>query len=934
MADKKKIIGLCAALAAVVILIVLLLRGCGGNRVAEPTDPAQLGGETSAAETQSEGETTESTEETAEETEETTESTEETEETEPEETQSSSSGSSTPGGYNPGFGSDDDDDDDDDDKEEETFTAPAAGAENNPYVENLAEVPGQVDTVMIPLEGTVCYEIHGAANSVLVLDNADASLICGETTLPPDESGRITLPIGTEAEPVTIQLSNVGAAEAVYQLRFLGAPGSESNPEVLGSIAEIPVELAAEDADGHYYVWTADQNGELTLAPQVEGYEIRVTIGDTTITNADSEEGKLIFEIEKEQEVTIQVIAIPDENGAYPAITDTILGAIEALGTVLNPYERTLTEIPAELTTVEIAPAQVAHYHIYGAGETVMTVEDPNVIVMYGDQTVTPDENGVLTLSIGAEEPAKLEIRCTGEEAKAYTLHFDYPEGSRQNPIALEALDPVTATLTGGEDSERWYSWTAEQAGTVTFTVDAVTPETVTCGISLTTGEAAAAEELAQSASAQVEAGQSVLIRVETAADEAGLYPAAEITISGEFTPKPGTEENPLALNVPEDTVAAGAGESIYCTVQAPGADMALTGEAVSVTYGETEYEPENGQIVIRLGDEETARMVITNKAEADAEYTLTFTYPLGTERNPVALILGENSYEAAEESNGCHFSWTADVDGELTIAAAEGTVWTYTIEDLTNAEAEAVTGSELSQMVEVTAGDELRICIEAEGQLTFTASFYDPTLGTEANPIWMNVPEDTLTVPAGETIYYQARVGGMILTLAGENVTLSHNGLDYASENGQIVLTCAQTDPFTPPVFAVTNTGEAEAAYAVSFVWPEGHRENPLPLEIGDMTCTVEAGTEGCFYTWTAEADGTLTFTMAEDTGWTICINNMTTGNYGDLWTSDDEAPVLSVSVTAGDEIQIVVNTYESGSAAAPAGNVEFTAEFQKTEA
>lgn len=1137
MADKKKILGLCSVLAAVAILIILLLRGCMGTPVDSPTEPTQTGPATSATDT-ADTIHTDPAEETTEATEETSETTEATEETEPEETQGPS-GSDTPGGYNPGFG----EDDEDEDEKEETkpFEAPAAGVENNPYVEKLPSIPGEISTVLIPLEGSVYYEIHGAANSVLMLDNPDATVIYGETACKPDENGLISLSVGEGTDPITIQLSNAAAAEVPYLLKFIGPVGSESNPQVLESIEEIVVELAEGDADGHYYSWIVTETGELTLQPQAEGYVITVTIGDTTISSADSEDGSLTFEIEENQEVIIHVIAESAEEDVYPAVTDTILGTLSDKGTLLNPYVRHLTELPAEITTVEIPLDSYRVYDIYGAGETVLTINDPDAVIVYNSTTFTADESGILTIGFDILEPetaARLAISCSGEEAKAFTMHFAYPEGSEKNPIVLEALDPVSLTLAGGDDFVRWCSWTAEKTGTVTVQIDSVNPETAACGISLTAQEDTAAAELPQTnASISVEAGQTVLIRVEALADEEGNYPAAEVTISGSFQLKQGLEENPILLAPPEGTITVAAGESLYCTVQVPGMNMTLTGENVSVLFMETEYTAEGGQICIPMGDEETQTFVVTNHGQAEAVYSIYFDYPLGSEENPALLILGENTAKP-ENGEGYAFAWTMETGGQLTITAAEGTAWTYSIENRTNAEAATVTGSEASQMVEAAAGDELRIIISGEaaeitftasffdptlgtavnpirlkmpedeitlapsetvyyraaaagadmtlegtgvsvvmgeesftleegiltfrckasegetdvvfaftnagekegifrisfaypvggvqnpdelllgentatvepgsdgyyyswmaltggeltltategtawncrvtnltaesaepsegtelsrtvaveegdelliritalnpenpearpgGELVFTASFFDPTLGTEANPIVMNVPQDTVTVAAGETRYYQARVGGMTLTLTGESVTVSHDGRDYTPESGKVVLSCADAGAFAVPVFAVTNTGTAEASYAVSFTWPEGHRENPVGLELGEVSCTVEAGTEGCFYTWTAEADGILTITMAEDSSWLLCLNNLTAELYGDIQTSDDEAPVMTISVKAGDTVQLQINTYDpTAPNTAPAGTVSFSASFQIAE-
>lgn len=1136
MAEKKKILGLCAALAAVAILLILLLRGCGGTRVDSPTEPSMADQTTSATETTGTDETGE-TQETTEATEETTEeTTEATEETQPEETQGSG-GNDTPGGYNPDFGADDDDDEDDEDDEEETpFEAPAAGVENNPYIEKLDAVPGQIDTVLLPTEGGVYYEIHGAANSVLTLENAQASIQYGETTLTPDESGIIRMTIEETGEPVTICLSNKGSEQLPFLLNFIGPEGSESNPQLLETIEQITVDLAEGDSDGHYYLWNATQTGELTLQTQAEGYVVTVTVGETVVSTADSENGSVTFEVEEGQQVLIHVLAVSAEEGIYPAVQDTILGTMADKGTILNPYVRYLTELPAELATVRIPLDGYRVYDIYGAGETVLTITDADAVVVYNTVTFTPDENGVLTIAFDVLEPdtpARLAISCSGGEEKAFTLSFAYPEGSEKNPIVLEALEAVTLSLAGGEDRIRYCSYTPEKPGTVDVRIDSVEPETAVCGIRLITGEAEAAQEALPetAASAAVEAGQTLLICLEIAADETGAAPAAQVTLSGSFRLKEGLEENPIVLTVPEATVRIPAGESLYCKAQAPGMNMTLTGEEVSVTFLDTEYTVSGGQICIPCGEEAEQIFVVTNHAQTEGVYTIYFDYPLGSEENPALLELGENTAAAPEA--GYRFAWTAGTSGQLTIASQQA--WQYTIENRTGDNGVIAEGSELTRMVEVAAGDELLLTISGEGgkiaftasffdptlgtrvnpillelpeskltleagetvfyranvsgadmtlngsgisvvmgeerftlekgvltlrckdaendevvfafgneggkkttftvsfaypagsvrnparlilgentvkaeagaagyyltwtaaadgeltlasdaawkcsvsnltadnaetsegsgpsrtvavhagdellicitpldgeapdalpggSLVFTASFFDPTLGSEENPIRLNVPGDTITLSPGATCYYQADAEGMLLTLTGEDVTIRHNGAGYTPREGRILLPCTSTGPNGIPVFAVTNGSSSEVTCGVSFTWPEGHRENPIALTLEETACTLGAGTEGCWYTWTAGEDGILSLEMEADSRWSCILGNETADVFGELQTSGDETPELTIAVKAGDRVLIMINTFDPAEGtAAPAGTVKFTAGFEKTE-
>ena len=109
------------------------------------------------------------------------------------------------------------------------------------------------------------------------------------------------------------------------------------------------------------------------------------------------------------------------------------------------------------------------------------------------------------------------------------------------------------------------------------------------------------------------------------------------------------------------------------------------------------------------------------------------------------------------------------------------------------------------------------------------------------------------------------------------------------------------------------------------------GSMENPAELEIGENSVEIEAGSNGYYYTWTAEEDGVLTVTMYSE-NWFYVVNNMTSGKYGDSQFSDWEecSAITEIEVAAGDEIQLVVKTYDPEAPwAAPAGTFTFDASF-----
>ena len=107
------------------------------------------------------------------------------------------------------------------------------------------------------------------------------------------------------------------------------------------------------------------------------------------------------------------------------------------------------------------------------------------------------------------------------------------------------------------------------------------------------------------------------------------------------------------------------------------------------------------------------------------------------------------------------------------------------------------------------------------------------------------------------------------------------------------------------------------------------GSSDYPAVLtETGTYSATVEAGSQGYYYEYTAEADGVVTVTM-NDASWTYVVNNLTSYEYGDTQWSDSDPVVASTSVDVkeGDLISIMVATYDPADQwNAPAGTVNWT--------
>lgn len=149
--------------------------------------------------------------------------------------------------------------------------------------------------------------------------------------------------------------------------------------------------------------------------------------------------------------------------------------------------------------------------------------------------------------------------------------------------------------------------------------------------------------------------------------------------------------------------------------------------------------------------------------------------------------------------------------------------------------------------------------------------------------------------------------------------------------------------------IFSVYNSGDADVVVYLSLAAgepsPVGSMDNPDTFvfekdwygnwKFGSPTLRFEEGNQGYYYTWTADTDGMVEFNFySSHSGWMACVNNITAGIYGEYRYSDDELGVSeTVAVSAGDEIQLFLTTYdEGGSFIAPEGSIYFFAYFGQT--
>ena len=406
-----------------------------------------------------------------------------------------------------------------------------------------------------------------------------------------------------------------------------------------------------------------------------------------------------------------------------------------------------------------------------------------------------------------------------------------------------------------------------------------------------------------------------------------------------------GTESNPIIVTMAGDltSVAADAEGETYYQISSDLNCMFLTvveTEGLTVTLNDEELvADEEGIITAELTGTPVNKLVVSNDTDAAVETPAAIEAAKGTMNNPfqinsaddmsaVNVAAGEKVYYAiSSRLNGQGLFLNVEVVDGLSVS-------------INGVKAEANEDGYFVIALDVDSAVMQVIVTNASEEVVEAAAYIKTAPGTESNPIFIDPSniEDAFLVPAGETVYYQGRLAGTTMSYYDMYGTeVEFEGEKYvAGMTGSVTVPFPASEEFPVPVyvFSVTSTGEEDAYWYPTFAAP-GSMDMPAELTIGENTATCAAGGNGYFYTWTAAEAGTLTLIMPSDSDWMFVINNLTASKYGDNQFSDAEPIVNSVEVAAGDEINIMVNTYDPEDMwNNPAGDIVFTASFVAAEA
>lgn len=187
-----------------------------------------------------------------------------------------------------------------------------------------------------------------------------------------------------------------------------------------------------------------------------------------------------------------------------------------------------------------------------------------------------------------------------------------------------------------------------------------------------------------------------------------------------------------------------------------------------------------------------------------------------------------------------------------------------------------------------------------------------------------------TITVPAGQTVYYSSIYADYTMTISGANgFVVEQGGVQYEDEYGEVSIVIPESAmQGNPALLSVTNNTESEQTYNVTYTLVETDTTERLTLGV-EATHSFIENDEYYSYKYIAEKDGELLIHISSTTGWQLVVNEE------DMYYSDadSESVPFSYTVATGDEILITVLTQndEDPWGDLPAGDVTVKVEYKE---
>lgn len=189
------------------------------------------------------------------------------------------------------------------------------------------------------------------------------------------------------------------------------------------------------------------------------------------------------------------------------------------------------------------------YYQIYKISGMILEIRNENLWVEYDGEKYYP-ENGVISLKVSSPDvntPVELVVGNAGNKAEVFHASLTYPAGTGGNPIVLTP-GFFTTQVEKGNDQGVWYTYTAENAGTLRLScLDATEGVNIMYSVyNTSTGSYYSVSHEAPDfgigtkyLTMEVNQGDLLQITVGTLPDEEYNYPAAQIEMALVYAEEP-----------------------------------------------------------------------------------------------------------------------------------------------------------------------------------------------------------------------------------------------------------------------------------------------------------------------------------------------------------------------------------------------------------
>lgn len=208
------------------------------------------------------------------------------------------------------------------------------GTETDPYLATPVDM--SVKTLPIAAGSSAFYAIYRTGGKILVINDANAYVKCAGITYNAEEGiVSFKVPDALASETVLFEIGNTGTAEAEFEIKFSDVPGSLGSPITVDSLdGTKTVSIPEGTSQGYYYVYKAEKAGTIrfTMTASVDAgmtidrirneYEVvQIAMDEETV----DEQGTPYVEVEVNEgdELRINLSAIPNKRGKYPAVDIT-----------------------------------------------------------------------------------------------------------------------------------------------------------------------------------------------------------------------------------------------------------------------------------------------------------------------------------------------------------------------------------------------------------------------------------------------------------------------------------------------------------------------------------------------------------------------------------------------------------------------------------